>query len=437
MSRLEQVHSNELLLKGARLVDPLQELDRVADLRIREGRIAEIGENLSPEDADCAVLELDGLYLVPGFIDLRARFGEPGREDRETIASGLEAAAAGGFVGVCVTPETEPACDNAGAVEFMLSRAEPSTASLLPMGAVTRGLAGERLADMGELARAGISAYCEGVTGLGSAAILRGALSYSRMFGLPLFEQPTEESLGGGEVHEGSASLRMGLMGIPRIAEELAVYRGIRVAEYEGAHLHLQLLSTTESLELVRSAKTREARISCDASPQHLALNSEAVLEFNPTLRLLPPLRPEDDRQALVRAAVDGTLDALCSDHRPAEFDELDREYGYCPFGCASLETAFPVAWQALVEPGHCDLARLIALFSDGPRRILGLPRPGFQAGEPAELTILDLECSWTFRTEESLSLGMNSPWEGRTFSVRPMGIVNGDRIALREDGED
>ncbi len=434
MSRLDQFRGDEILLKGARLVDPLAELDQVTDLRIVDGLIAERGDDLAPLSEEAVVLEMQGLTVIPGMIDLRARFGEPGYEERETIQTGLRAAAAGGFVAVCVTPENEPVCDTAGAVEFLLAQGREETCSLLPLGAVTKGLAGERLADLGELARAGVAGYCEGSGGLGSAAALRGALSYSRMFGLPLFEEPRETSLMGGQVHEGTASLKMGIKGIPRLAEDLAVYRSIRVAEFEEAALHLQLLSTRESLELLATARSRGVAVSGDTSPQHLCFNEQDAIGFDPTLRLMPPLRPEEDRVALIKAAVDGTLTAICSDHRPAEFDQLDREYGYCPFGCASLETAFAASWKALVEAGHCGLERLIELFCDGPRAVLGLPRPGFDQGDPAELSILNLEQSWTYTCEDAESLGINSPWEGREFSVRPQGIINGDRVALREE---
>jgi dihydroorotase len=429
MSAWTDIESGRMLLKGARLFDPVLGLDEVADLLLVEGRIEALGPGL--EDGSAERLELEGLRLVPGFIDLRARFGEPGREERETVSSGLCAAAAGGFVAVCVTPETDPVTDNQGAVEFLLARAAGHAATLLPLGAVTRGLLGERLADMGELARAGVVGYCEGNRGLPGAAQLRGALSYSRMFGLPLFDRPLEASLSGGEVHEGLVSLRMGLKGEARLCEELGVLRGIRVAEYEGAMLHLQLLSTAESLDAVRQAKARGAGISCDASPQHLALRDLDALDFDPGKRLQPPLRPEADRQALLAAAVDGTLDALCSDHRPADFDELDREYAWCPFGCASLETAVAVAHAALVESGLCGFGRLVELFSAGPRRVLGLPPGRIAVGEPAEFSLFE-SCDWIYRGAEAQTFGGNSPWEGQAFRLRPAGIVNGERAWLR-----
>lgn len=430
MSDWTRIEGERLLLKGGRLFDPALGLDGVADLLVVGGLVEAVGPDL--EDPEAEIVDLSGLTVAPGFVDLRARFGEPGREDRETVATGLDAAAAGGFVAVCVTPETDPVADNQAAIEFLLARSEDHPVALLPLGAVTKGLQGERLADMGELARAGAAGFCEGDRGLAHAALLRGALSYSRMFGLPLFDRPLEASLAGGDVHEGLASLKTGLKGEPRLCEELGVVRGIRVAEYEDAALHLQLLSTKESLENVRQAKARGARISCDASPQHLLLTQEDVLDFDPTKRMRPPLRPDGDRRALLAAAVDGTLDAICSDHRPAEFDELDREFAWCPFGCASLETAVAVAHRALVESGLCGLDRLVELFSDGPRRVLGLPPARIAPGEPAELTLLETGADWTYRGAEALTLGVNSPWEGATFRLRPAGVVVGDRALLR-----
>jgi len=429
-TELHHFEAERLLLKGARLLDPASGLDAVEDLLIEDGLVVARGHDL--DDTGAEVLDLAGLTVVPGFVDLRARLGEPGREDRETVETGLDAAAAGGYVAVCVTPEATPATDHAGAVAALLAKAEEHVTTLLPLGAVTRGLQGERLADLGELAKAGVAGFSEGNRGLGGGAALRGALGYSRMFGLPLFELARERSLAGGELHEGVVSLRMGLKGEPRLAEDLGVFAAIRVAEFEDAPLHLQLLSTRESVEWLRQAKARGVAVTADASPQHLALNHERCLDFDPSTRLVPPLRPEEDRRALLAAAAEGLLDAVCSDHRPAEFDELDREFPYCPFGCASLETAFAVAHQALVESSACGLERLIELFSAGPRRVLGLPPATFEPGTPAELTLLDLDHPWTYRGEEALTLGVNSPWEGVKFTVRPMGVVNGRHAALR-----
>ncbi len=429
-TELHQFEAERLLLKGARLLDPATGLDEHSDLLIEDGMIVQLGSGL--EAAEAEVLDLEGLTVVAGFVDLRVRLGEPGREDRETVESGLDAAAAGGYVAICVTPEATPVCDHAGAVTALLARAEEHAVTLLPLGAVTAGLLGERLADMGELARAGVAGFCEGNRGLQGRAALRGALSYSRMFGLPLFELARERSLAGGDVHEGSVALRMGLKGEPRLAEDLGVQLGIRLAEFEQAPLHLQLISTRESVELLRLARSRGVRVSADCSPQHLALTHERCLDFDPSARLVPPLRPEEDRQALLEAVAGGVLDAICSDHRPAEFDELDREYPLCPFGCASLETAFAVAHLALVESGICSLERLLELFSAGPRRVLRLPPASFEVGAPAELTILDLDCAWTYRGAEALTLGVNSPWENQSFRVRPAGLVNGRYAALR-----
>lgn len=430
-TELNLMESSLFLLKGARLLDPASGVDAVEDLLVEDGVIVRRGRDLDADGAE--VLELDGLTVVPGFVDLRARFGEPGREDRETVESGLDAAAAGGYTAVCITPEGQPVCDQAAVVEFLLSRSREHAVTLLPMGAVTLSLKGERLADLGELARAGVAAYCEGNTGLKGAAALRGALSYSRMFGLPLFEFAREGSFGEGLVHEGVASLRMGLKGRPRLEEDLGVQTGIRVAEFEEARLHLQLISTRESVELLRQARQRGVAVTADCSPQHLALNEQRCLDFDPAAKLMPPLRPEPDRLALVQAVAEGVLDAICSDHRPAEFDDLDKEYPFTPFGCASLETAFAVAHQALVESGACGLERLLELFSAGPRRILGLPPALIEVGAPAELTLLDLDGEWTYRGEEALTLGVNSPWEGCRFTVRPAGMVNGCHVALRD----
>ncbi len=429
-TELRTYEMERILLKGVRLLDPAQKLDRVTDMLIEEGTVTRIADGI--EERGDHVFDMAGLTLVPGFVDLRSQFGEPGFEDRDTIQSGLDAAAAGGFVAVCAMPESDPIVDNQALVGFLLEQAGDHPVTLMPVGAVTRALQGERLADLGELAQAGAVAVSEGNVGLASAAAVRGALSYAMMFGLPLFSMPQARSLTGGYVHEGRQSLVMGLKGIPRLTEELAVYRDLRCAEFEEARLHLQLLSTRESLELVKAAKERGVRVTADCSPQHLALRDTDAGDFQQAKKLLPPLRPEQDRDALLQACADGTLDAICSDHRPAEFDDLDCDYVSSPFGCASLETAFAVAHRALVEEGGLPLKRLLELFSHGPRRVLDLPECTIAEGEPAAFTLLDLDCVWQYKGDEALSLGVNSPWEGTEFHVRPAGVVNGSGMALR-----
>ena len=419
-----------ILLKSVRLLDPAQKLDRVTDMLIEEGVVTRIADGIA--EAGEHVFDMSGLSLVPGFIDLRAQFGEPGFEDRETIQSGLDAAAAGGFVAVCAMPESDPVVDNQAMIGFLLEQAGEHPVTLMPVGAVTRGMQGERLADIGEMAQAGAVAISEGNTGLATAAAVRGALSYTMMFDLPLFSMPQARSLTGGYVHEGRQSLVMGLKGLPRLAEELAVYRDLRCAEFEEARLHLQLLSTRESVELVRAAKARGARVSADCSVQHIALRDTDAGDFMQAKKLLPPLRPEEDRQALLDACASGVIDALCSDHRPAEFDDLDCDYTSSPFGCASLETAVAVAHKVLVQEGGLEIARLIELFSQGPRRVLDLPPCALAEGEPAAFTLLEMDCEWTYHGKEALSLGVNSPWEGTSFRLRPAGVVNGSGLALR-----
>jgi dihydroorotase len=433
---LHFMESSSYILKNLRLIDPALKLDRQGHVFIENGVLSAILDDEALKTFDGTktdAYDLSGLVLVPGFIDLRTRFGEPGFEDRETVESGLNAAAAGGFVAVCVSPECDPVTDQQAHVEFLLNRAEDHAVSLLPLGAVTRGLMGERLADMGELARAGVVGFSDGNRGLQTAAALRGALSYARMFNLPIFEKATETSLMGGQVHEGVASLKMGLKGLPRLAEDIAVYRSIRVAEYEATDLHLQLLSTTESLQILQTARDRGVAVTADCSPQHLALCDEDQLDFDATKRMDPPLRPRADREALREACASGLIQAICSDHQPSDFDGMDREYTYTPFGCASLETAFCVAYESLVDTGILDLNALLALFSSGPREILGLPECRLEVGAPAEFTFLNLSEEWTFETKHSHSLSHNSPWNQKAFKTRPAGVLNGRFLALSE----
>jgi dihydroorotase len=422
-----------LLLKGARLLDPGAGLDTVLDLRVHEGRIAEIGPSLKAGSG--RVLDLAGAIVTPGLVDLRARFGEPGQEERETIASGLRAAAAGGFAEVCVLPETEPAIDDAATLAFLHQRAAGHAATLLPVACVTRGGTGEILADLAELVAAGAVAFSDGNKGLPGANALRGSLLYARQFGRPIFELPAEASLLGGEVHEGRASLHSGLKGIPAIAEDIAVYRGIRCAEYEHSPLHLQLLSTKESIALLAAARERGVPVSGDVGVHHLCFTEDDFLasDYNFGFKLQPPLRPEEDRRALIRALKDGVLSAIVSDHRPADFDRVDREFSYGPFGASSLETCFAAACRALVDTGELSLGRLVELFTDGPRKVLGRAPVRLAVGGPACLSLFRAG-EWVYHRAHGESLGFNSPWEGRAFAMRPLGIVNGSRACLRPE---
>ncbi|MCA9783303.1 MAG: dihydroorotase [Candidatus Cloacimonetes bacterium] len=426
------LRGNALLLKGARVLDPGAGLDGVMDLRIVEGRIAEIGPALNAGAG--AVLDLSGALVTPGLVDLRSRFGEPGQEERETIATGLRAAAAGGFAEVCVLPETTPPIDDAAGLEFWRTRAASHAARLLPVACVTRGGSGEILADLAELVDAGAVAFSDGYRGLPGAHALRGSLLYARQFKRPIFQLSADESLLGGEVHEGRASLFSGLKGIPSIAEDIAVYRDIRCAEYENAPLHLQLLSTRESVDLLREARERGVPVSGDVGVHHLCFTEEDFLasDYGPGLRLQPPLRTEQDRRALIAALKDGVLSAIVSDHRPADFDRMDREFSYRPFGASSLETCIGAAVKALVETGELSLGRLVELFSDGPRAVLGRPAVRIAVGQVACLSLLRNE-SWTYRRTAGQSRGVNSPWEGQELPMRGLGVLNGDLACLDE----
>jgi dihydroorotase len=431
-SEMQTTRSESFILKDGRLFDPAQGLDKKSDILVKNGLIVAI-EDCITQKAD-KIYDCSGLCITPGFIDLRCRFGEPGYEDRDTISSGLDAAAAGGFVAVCLSPETEPVVDNQAMIEFLHNKAEDHACTLLPVGAVSKGLKREILADLGEMRKAGAVAFTQGNAENLSFAALRGALGYAKMFALPVFVKAQDKSLSGGYVHEGGTSLKMGLKGIPRIAEEIALFGTLRCAEFEDGCIHMQLISSAGSVELLRTAKSKKQLLSADCSVQHIALNDSAVLGFERSLKLDPPLRTEVDRQALIAGILDGTIDALCSDHRSADFDETDREFDYCPFGCSSLETAFSVAYRALVESNVCELELLIKLLATNPRKILGFPECGIAIGDSAELTLLNLDQKWTYNGEDALSLGFNSPWEGASFNARPAGIVNAEFVSLRDE---
>ena len=421
-----------LLLKGGRVVDAAAGLDAVLDIIVDGGVITGVGEDLKPEKAE--VIDCAEKVVLPGLADVHVHLREPGREYKETIASGTRAAAHGGFAAVACMPNTEPVCDSGSKVRFVVERAAAEGAvRVYPIGAITKGQAGEQLAEIGDMIAEGAIAFSDDGKGIQSAGMTRVAMDYIKRFGVPLIAHCEDESLvAGGVVNEGAVSTRMGLPGIPALAEETMVARDIALAELTGCRLHLAHLSTAGSLALVRDAKARGVRVTCEVTPHHLFLDEDALIAYDTNLKMNPPLRPAADREALVACLLDGTVDCIATDHAPHAPHEKELEFELAPFGTTGLETALPLVITGLVSPGTIGWAEVSTLMCHGPRAALGLPEVRLEAGFPADITIVDPEARVEVTAEWFVSKSRNSAFLGRSLLGKASDVLVGGAWALR-----
>lgn len=416
-----------LLLKNARVVDPSAGIDGSNDVLIEDGRIARVASRITASAA--TTLDLAGLCVCPGFIDMHVHLREPGQEWKETIATGTRAAAAGGFTGVACMPNTQPPIDSRSVVEFVLAQArEHGTVPVYPIGCVSKGQLGVELAEMGDMAVAGARAFSDDGKPVASAGLMRRALEYSKIFDLPVIDHCEEPTLVvGGVVHEGEVATRLGLSGWPGVAEDVMVSRDILLAEYTGGAIHIAHMSTGRSADLVRRAKGVGIRVTCEVTPHHFALTDEAVSEYDTHAKMNPPLRSESDRQALLAAIADGTVDAIATDHAPHNTDEKCVEFSHAPFGVVGLETAVSICLDRLVHGGVIGLSRMVELLSSGPATILRLKKGSLREGDDADITVLDLERRVVVTASAFESKSVNTPFGGWALRGGPvMTIVSG-----------
>ncbi len=414
----------DLLIRNGVLLDPTTAEERRADVLIRAGKIARIGDQLSAENVP--VFDAAGLYVTPGWFDMHVHFREPGREDKETIETGCAAAAAGGFTGVCPMPNTSPVADTRGIIEMQISKAEDTPIDLHPIAAATLGQRGEELSEMADLVDAGAVAFSDDGVAIATAAITRRAMEYASMYDVPIIEHCEDVSLAkGGAMNEGAASTRLGLPGIPAIAEDLIVARDILLAEYTGARVHIAHISTAGAVELVRRAKKRGVRVTCEVTPHHFCLTDDSIESYDANYKMNPPLRTQKDVEAMIAGLKDGTIDVIATDHAPHAPEEKEVEFTAAPFGITGLETAIGLIISKLVLPGHLTLPQALEKITRAPRRILNLPQAEIQEGKPANLTLLDAQQQWQVRVEDFYSKSRNSPFIGEELTGRAMGVYN------------
>jgi dihydroorotase len=410
---------SRLLLKGGRLLDPGRHLDEPGDVLIADGLLVDVGPKLAGRGAE--VVDAAGLVVCPGFIDVHTHLREPGREDKETIATGTRAAAAGGYTAVCAMPNTEPVNDTAGITRAILDRARAEGAvRVYPIGAITRGSRGEELAEYGDLREAGCVAVSDDGRPVASARMMRRALEYARAFDLPVIDHCEEPTLSqGASMNEGPVATLLGLRGAPAVSETVVVERDVLLAELTGGRVHIAHLSTAGAVEAVRRGKARGVNVTAEATPHHLLLTDQAVKdsEYDTATKMNPPLRAEADRRAVLQGLEDGTIDCIATDHAPHTLDDKRVEFDQAAFGIVGLETAVSLCLDRLVRPGLLALGSLVRLLSTNPARVLSLPGGALVPGAVADLTLLDLDRRVRVDPDRFESKGRNTPFAG--FSLR------------------
>jgi dihydroorotase len=405
------------LLRGGRIVDPANGIDGVRDILIDGERIARVGSDL-PADGATVVEIPDGLVICPGFIDMHVHLREPGQEHKETVATGTASAVAGGFTAVACMPNTSPVNDNANVTTYILDKArEANLARVYPIGAVSRGSQGELLADIADMRNAGCVAITDDGHPVKTAILLRRALEYAGMFGMPVIEHCEDPSLKGDAVaHEGYYAASLGLRGMPGACEALGVERGVLLAELTGSSFHVAHMSARASLRAVRKAKETGLRVTCEVAPHHFTLTDEALaapVAYDTNTKMNPPLREAADRDAMLDGISDGSVDAIATDHAPHHYDEKKVEYDRAPFGIVGLETAVPLSLDRLVHAGRIRLSRMVELLSVNPARILNVPGGTLSEGAPADITIIAPDLKVRIEAAKLRSRSKNTPFDG------------------------
>ena len=422
------------IIRGGTVVDPANHLNGCRDLVIQEGVVTAIADaNGSHETSDAECIDATGCLVVPGLIDIHVHLREPGYEYKETVETGTRAAVAGGFTAVACMANTNPVNDSAAVTDYIRDKATAAgLARVFPIGAVSKGLQGEELAEIGEMHRAGIVAVSDDGMPIMNGGLMRRALEYTAMFGLPVIVHEEERTIAAdGVMNEGSLSLRLGLKGVPAAAEEAMVARDIALLERTGGRLHIAHLSTAGSVQLVRAAKQRGLPVTAEVTPHHFTLTEAAVDGYNANAKMNPPLRTQHDVDAVRQGLADGTIDVIATDHAPHHRDEKDVEFDQAANGIVGLETALPLALR-LVEETGIPLETIVAALTVNPARVLNLPHGTLSVGAPADVTVIDAQRRWTVEAARFRSKSRNTPFDGMQMQGQAILTMVGGRIVYR-----
>lgn len=418
---------NHYILSGGRVVDPSQGIDGVMDIGVANGIIVAPGEITNPE-----IIDLSGKVIAPGFIDIHVHLRQPGNTGAETIATGTRAAAAGGFTGVLAMPNTRPCCDSAGTIEIIKRESERhARVRVYTCGCLSKDMEGKEMAPIGSLKNAGVMALSDDGCCIQDHNLMRHVVAYAKSFGLPILDHCEEESLkGDGVMHEGKWSVLLGMQGIPGAAEEIIVQRNIILAKTIDWKIHIQHVSTRESVDMIRRARARGIRVTAEATPHHIALTDENIKRFDTNYKMNPPLRSEEDRQGVIEGLRDGTITIIATDHAPHTRTQKEAEFDIAPFGIIGLETAIPVCMTELYHTGILTLSELVAKFTAGPAELLGLEVGTLKCGSHADITIIDPDLEFVYDVNQSYSKSRNTPFNGMKFKGCAIGtVVNGNFV--------
>ncbi len=424
----------KILIKNVNLFYPQQKInEKITDILLIDGVISQIGKIKIEEDSNNKVIDLSGKHIVPGFFDMHVHLREPGREDEETVFTGCNAAANGGFTGIACMPNTEPTIDSAEIINFIKKQSKNHLVDVEVIGAATLGRKGEIISPMAELFDAGAVGFSDDGVAVKTAGILKRAFEYSKMYNVPIIDHCEEETLAGGAMNEGINSTMLGLPPIPSVAEELIVSRDILLSEYTGGKIHIAHISTKKSVEMVREAKRKGINVTAEAAPHHFTLTDDALKFYDTNFKMNPPLRTKSDVDEILLGLKDGTIDCIASDHAPHSAEEKEAEFEHAPNGIIGLETQIGLSLTELFHKKILSLELLIDKMSINPRKILNLHLPKFEIGEMANFTILDLNEIWTVDVSKSKSKSKNSPFDKKLLSGRSIGVINNKKMYFQD----
>ncbi len=438
---MPQDHGRTLILQGGRVIDPANDIDRIADIVLVGGKVQSVGRVSRPDTVGDSVLDCSGLIVTPGLIDIHVHFREPGQEEKETIATGAAAAIEGGFTSVCCMPNTSPALDDDGRIEFVYHQARRADlANVFPIGAITKAREGKALAEIGLMAAAGAVGFSDDGVAVASAAVMAKALAYVAMTGRVLMQHCEDPELGGGAMNAGPLATRLGLAGWPRVAEEVIIQRDIllNMRQHIGCRYHVQHLSSGGSVALIRRARHDlfgQAHITAEVSPHHLLLTEDECRTYDPNYKMNPPLRSRRDIEELLLGVKEGVITILATDHAPHTQEEKEVEFAAAAYGILGLECALPLYIKALIETGTLDWPAMIAMMTVNPARLCPLPGKGeLSPGGDADITLIDPKENWTIDAQEFKSKSRNCPFHGWSVTGRAVGAIVGGNVKMLRD---